>query len=143
VAACLEIQVRIVHSCVSAIKINTKLLKELARNFYWLGISLEGGGLAEKNKHEGHRWRQIYGVPFDLFMLSSDSFEEWPGLKGQHTCLKHVLPFKLIIMACFRQLGLGGPIHQYREGCGLSTTIFRAFFFYFLDWLWDIGGGGI
>jgi hypothetical protein len=65
----------------------------LAWNLYWLKImhtqilqhGLQGGGLADKDKHEGHHWRQIYGVPFDLSVLLSDISDAWLGSKGRHT----------------------------------------------------------
>jgi cytochrome bd-type quinol oxidase subunit 2 len=53
-----------------------------------------------------HHWKQTYGVPFDLFVELSNTFE---------------------VMACFRQLHLRGPLSQHREGYGLQTTLFRNF----------------
>jgi hypothetical protein len=64
------------------------------------------------------------------------------GSKGRHMYLKHTLPFKLRIMACFRQLHLGDSLHQHREGYSLSTTVFHAFYFPF--WIGcEILGGGV
>jgi hypothetical protein len=117
---------------------------QLARNLYLLGIThkrilehdLGGGGPADTGSHEGRRWKQIYRVPFDLFVDLSNEFESWLIKKGKHTYLKDEAPFKLRVMACFWQLSLGGPLHQHREGYGLVTTVFRVFNF-FLDWLCD------
>jgi hypothetical protein len=122
--------------------------QELARNLHWLGVTrkqsleqgLQGGVPAENDKHKGRHWRQIYGVPFDLFVLLSDNFEAWLGAKDQHTYLKHALPFKLRAVACFRQFRLGGLLRQHHEGCSLSITVFHKFSFSFLVWLWDIWG---
>jgi hypothetical protein len=55
----------------------------LARNLYLLGIThniilehgLGGGGPADTGSHEGRRWKQICGVPFDLFVDLSNEFE--------------------------------------------------------------------
>jgi hypothetical protein len=100
--------------------------QELARDLYWLGVThkrilqhgLQGGGPVEKDKHEGRHWRQIYGVPYDLFVPLSDRFEAWLGAKGRYTYFKHALPFRRRYMACFRQFHLGGPLHQHLEvGC--------------------------
>jgi hypothetical protein len=119
---------------------------QLARNLYLLDITLKrilehglvGGGPADTGSHEGRRWKQIYGVPFDFFVDLSNEVEAWLIKKGKHTYLKYEAPFKLRVMACFRQLMLGGPFHQHREGYSLITTLFRGFFNFFLDWLWDI-----
>jgi hypothetical protein len=113
---------------------------QLARNLYLLGIThkrilehgLGGGGPADTGSHEGRRWKQIYGVPFDLFVDLSNEFEAWLIKKGKHTYLKDEAPFKLRVMACFRQLRLGGPLHQHREVYGLVTTVLRFFFISFL-----------
>jgi hypothetical protein len=117
----------------------------LARNLYLLGIThkrilehgIGGGGPADTGSHEGGRWKQIYGVPFDLFVNLSNKFEAWLIKKGKYTYLKDEAPFKLRVMVCFWQLRLGGPLHQHHERCGLVTTVFR-FFYFFLDRLWDI-----
>jgi hypothetical protein len=90
--------------------------------------------------HEGRRWKQSYGVPFDLFVELSNIREAWMEANGGHTYLKNQLPFKLRAMACLRQLRIGCPLHKHREGYGLQTAIFREFFYYFLDWLWAIKG---
>jgi hypothetical protein len=55
---------------------------QLARNLYLLGIThkrilehgLGGGGPADTASHEGRRWKQIYGVPFELFVDLSNEF---------------------------------------------------------------------
>jgi hypothetical protein len=119
---------------------------QLARNLYLLSIThkriLEhgfcGGGPADMGSHEGRRWKQIYGVPFDLFVDFFNEFEAWLIKKGKRTYLKDEASFKLRVMACFRKLRLGGPLHQHREGYGLITTVFRIYFYFFLDWLWDV-----
>jgi hypothetical protein len=125
----------------------------LARNFYLPGITnkrilqhfLQGGGPADKDKKEIRRWKEIYGAPFDLFVLLSDTFEAWLGFKGRQMYPSHALPFKLRVIFHFRQLRSGGPLHQHqhRECYSLSTTVFREFLFFFLDWLWDIRGGSV
>jgi hypothetical protein len=119
---------------------------QLARNLYLLSIThkrilehgLGGRSPEDTGSHEGRRWKQVYGVPFDVFADLSNEFEECLIKKGKHTYLKDEAPFKLCVMACFRQLRLGGPLHQHHEGYGLVTTVFRVFFYLFLDWLWDI-----
>jgi hypothetical protein len=58
---------------------------QLARNLYLLGIThkrilehgLGGGGPADTGSHEGRRWKQMYGVLFDLFVDLSNKFEAW------------------------------------------------------------------
>jgi hypothetical protein len=118
---------------------------QLDCNLYLLGIThkrilehgIGGGGPADTGSHEGRRWKQIYGVPFDLFVDLSNKFEMWLIKKGKHTYLKYEAPFKLRVVAYFRQLRRGGPLRQHREGYGLVTTVFRVFYF-FLHWLWDI-----
>jgi hypothetical protein len=48
---------------------------QLARNLYLLDIThkricehgIVGGGPEDTGSHEGRRWKQIYGVKFDLF----------------------------------------------------------------------------
>jgi hypothetical protein len=92
---------------------------QLARNLYLLGIThkriLEhcrvGGGPADTGSHEGRHWKQIYGVPFDLFVDLFNEFEAWLIKKGKHTYLKDEARFKLHVMVCFRQLRLGGLLH--------------------------------
>jgi hypothetical protein len=98
---------------------------------------LQGEGPTDSDAHEGRRWKKIYWVPFDLCVELSNTFEVWMESNGRHTYLKNQLPFKLRAMACFRQLRLGGPVHQHYEGYGLQTTRFR---YYFLDWRWVIKG---
>jgi hypothetical protein len=119
---------------------------ELARNLYLMGIihrrilehDFAGGGPSRSDEHEGLRWKQIYGIPFHLFLVLSGQFEERLKAKNKTTHQKKDTPFKLCAVACFRQSRLGGPMHQHREGCGMATTVFRYFFFSFLDWFWDI-----
>jgi hypothetical protein len=72
-----------------------------------------------------------------LFVDLSNEFEAWLIKKGKNTYLQDEDPFKLRVMACFRQLRLGGPLHKHREGYGLVTTVF-GFFNFSLEWLWDI-----
>jgi hypothetical protein len=113
---------------------------QLDLNLYLLGIThkrilehgLVGGGPADTESHEGSRWKQMYGIPFDLFVDLSNEFEAWLTKKGNHTYLKDEAPFKLRVMVCFWQLMLVGPLHQHHEGYGLVTTVFRVFLISFL-----------
>jgi hypothetical protein len=112
---------------------------QLARNLYLTGIThkkiLEhgfgGGGPADTGSHEGRHWKQINGFPFDLFVDLSTEFEAWLIKKGKNTYLKYEAPFNLRVMACYRQLRLGGPLHQHRERYGLVTTLFWFFSIFF------------
>jgi hypothetical protein len=67
---------------------------EFARNSYLMGITqipilehgcFAGGGPAKSDQHEGPRWKQIYGIPFDLFFGLSDQVEEWLKAKNKTT----------------------------------------------------------
>jgi hypothetical protein len=106
---------RIIFSPVVEGKNNEQRTKErgesktqLAHNLYLLCIThkrilehgLGGGGPADMGSHEGRRWKQIYGVPFDFVDLPN-KFEAWLIKKGEHTYLKHGAMFKLRVMACF------------------------------------------
>jgi hypothetical protein len=83
--------------------------QEVARNLYWIGVThtrilelgLQGGGPADSDAREGHCWRQIYGVPFDLFVELSNTFEAWMEANGRHTYLKNQLPCKLMTDGLF------------------------------------------
>jgi hypothetical protein len=113
---------------------------QLACNLYLLGIThkrilehgLGGGGPADTGSHKGRRWKKIDGVPFNLFVDLSNEFEAWLIKKGKHTYLKDEALFKLRVMACFRQLRLGGPLHQHREGYGLLPLCSEFLFIFFL-----------
>jgi hypothetical protein len=41
-------------------------------------------------------------------------------------------------MACYRQLRTGGSLSQFQESHSIVAFIFRDFFYFFLDWHWDI-----
>jgi hypothetical protein len=71
-------------------------------------------------------------------LVLSGQFEDWLKAKNKIAHRKKDMHFKLHVVACFRQLHLGGPMHQHREGYGMVTTVFRYFFFSLLDWIWDI-----
>jgi hypothetical protein len=117
---------------------------ELTSNLYIithrciLKHGLEGGGPSISDEHKGGRWKQIYGIPFHLFLVLSSQFEDWLKAKNKTIYQKKDMHFQLHAIACFHQLCLGGPMHQYREGYGMVTIVFRYFFFSFLDWLWGI-----
>jgi hypothetical protein len=55
---------------------------------------------SDPSTYEGKRFTKLYGVPWTLFIMMSDEFQQWCAIKGHHFNLKGELPFKLQIMEC-------------------------------------------
>jgi hypothetical protein len=96
------------------------------------------GGMKHQDPslHEGKRFTSLYGVPWPLCVVLSDTFQQW--CNGHRFNLKAECPFKLRTMACFQKTRTGGSITQTREGYNIAGSVFCEFFHMFLHWHWDI-----
>jgi hypothetical protein len=93
---------------------------------------------SDPRTHEGKRFTSLYGVPWTLFVDLSNEYEQWCSTNVHTFNIKEECPFKLRVMASFRQLRTGGSLSQYREGYTIAGSVFRELFYLFLDWHWDI-----
>jgi hypothetical protein len=91
----------------------------------------------DEKSREGKRFRLDYGVPWTVFTQICNEFEKRYQVHQSLRRLKAV-PFKLRVLACLRQLRLGGPMSQHLVTYAMDYNMFRSFYGKFLNWMWLI-----
>jgi hypothetical protein len=89
----------------------------------------------DEKSREGKRFRLDYGVPWPVFIQLCNEFEKRYEVQQCLRRLKDV-PFKLRVLACLRQLRLGGPMSQHLVTYSMDYNIFCSFYEKFLNWMW-------
>jgi hypothetical protein len=117
-----------------------------AQDCYLCGITnrlilehaLDGGEGADPTTKEGKRFTNMYGVPWPLFNDLSQEFESWCSDHDHHFHCTNLSPFKLRLVACFRQLRTYGSLTQFCDSRIIVRSVFNKYFYLLLDWHWDI-----
>jgi hypothetical protein len=94
--------------------------------------SLEGGDEApiDPSTHNDKPFTKIYGVPWPLFVVLSDEFQQWCTINGHIFNLTDECPFTICTIACFWHMRTGCSITQFREGYSIAGSVFDKFFIY-------------